>query len=100
MFACICCETALGILALALVLVARVFHPDPANAVKAATLNRYAFRSALAAITSGVACYVLIAIIYGTTIAQMIAAIQDASHRSSSSSSSSSSSYGYQSRYN
>jgi hypothetical protein len=92
-FACFCCEGVLGVLAIALALVARVFHPDPANAVKAATLNRYAFRIAITAITLGIALYVFIFIIYGTVIANMIAAVKEAGGRYSSSNS-------YQSRYN
>ena len=58
-FGCLCCCTSMGIVALVLALVARVFRTDPSNAVKAVTLNRYAFRLAIAAIIAGIVIFVL-----------------------------------------
>ena len=75
-FACLCCSTSVGAIAIALTLVARVFHPDPANSVKAVTLNRYAFRFALSAILIGVTTAVVIAILYGSMIASMVSQMQ------------------------
>ena len=58
-FVCLCCCTSMGIVALVLALVARVFRTDPSNAVKAVTLNRYAFRWVIAAIIAGIVILVL-----------------------------------------
>ena len=58
-FVCLCCCTSIGIVALVLALVARVFRTDPSNAVKAVTLNRYAFRWVIAAIIAGIVILVL-----------------------------------------
>ena len=58
-FVFLCCCTSMGIVALVLALVARVFHADPSNAVKAVTLNRYAFRLASAAIIAGIVILLL-----------------------------------------
>ena len=58
-FVCMCCCTSMGIVALVLALVARVFREDPSNAVKAVTFNRYAFRWAIAAIIAGIVIIVL-----------------------------------------
>ena len=58
-FVCLCCCTSMGIVALVLALVTRVFRTDPSNAVKAVTFNRYAFRWAIVAIIAGIVIFVL-----------------------------------------
>ena len=58
-FVCLFFCTSMGIVALVLALVARVFREDTSNAVKAVTLNRYAFRWTIAAIIAGIVIIVL-----------------------------------------
>ena len=58
----------MGIVALVLALVARVFRTDPSNAVKAVTFNRYAFCWAKAAIIVGIVIFVLRFIIYYSSL--------------------------------
>ena len=63
-FVCLCCCASMGIVALVLALVARVFREDPSNSVKAVTFNLYAFRWEIAAIIVGIVIFVLRIIIF------------------------------------
>ena len=63
-FVCLFFCTSMGIVALVLALVARVFRTDPSNADKAVTFNDYAFRWAIAAIIVGIVTFVLPFIIH------------------------------------
>ena len=76
-FACMCCSASIGAIALVLALVARVFHPDPANSVKAVTLNRFAFRFAISAILIGITTLVVIGILYGSMLGAMVGMFQN-----------------------
>lgn len=67
-FACVCCSSSMGAIALLLALVARAFHSDPEYAAKAALLNRYGLRLAILVILIGLAIYVLIGISFGAMI--------------------------------